>query len=220
MLAWWNGLTLSSQIFAAVAIPATVIMLVQAILLLVGVGLDVDVDGDGVPDADIGHDGLGLISIRGIVAFFSVGGWAGFVADGGGLPVVISVLISLTAGLLALIGVALLFRSVYKLQAEGNLNIENAVGKTGKVYLPIPPNGQGHGKISILLQDRLTELDAVSEGSTALATGESVVVLSVADAETVVVRGMNVHKEEKAAETATASNSKGGISKWNPESLS
>lgn len=99
-----------------------------------------------MPDADFDHDGLGLISVRGIVAFFSVGGWAGFVADGGGLPILISVLIALTAGLIALILIALLFRSIYKLQADGNLSIDNAVGKTGQVYLPIPPEGAGRGR--------------------------------------------------------------------------
>ncbi len=206
MANWWNGLTLSGQIFAMIAIPATAVMLVQALLLLLGIGLDIDVDGDGVPDADIDHDGLGLISVRGIVAFFSVGGWAGFVADAGGLPIAVSVLIALTAGVLALIGIAVLFKSVYKLQGEGNLSIENAVGKTGKVYLPIPPKGQGQGKINLLLQDRLTELDAVHEGDTTLVTGESVIVLSVADAQTVVVQGVNT--EDKTIY-------QGGISKWN-----
>ena len=206
MFVWWNSLPLSEQIFALIAIPATAVMLVQALLLLFGIGLDMDVDGDGVPDADIDHDGLGLISVRGIVAFFSVGGWAGFVADAGGLPIAVSVLIALTAGILALMGIAILFKSAYKLQGEGNLSIENAIGKTGKVYFPIPPKGQGQGKINVLLQERLTELDAVNEGDSILATGESVLVLSVADAQTVVVRGL--HTEEKFAH-------QGGISKWN-----
>ena len=206
MVNWWNSLPLSQQIFAAIAIPATLVMLVQALLLLIGVGIDADVDGDGVPDAGLDHDGLGLISIRGIVAFFSVGGWAGFVADAGGLPIPVSTLIALTAGTLSLVGIAIIFRSLYKLQGSGNLNIENAVGKTGKVYLPIPPKGQGSGKINLLLQERLTELDAVNEGGITLATGESVTVVSVADSETVVVRGN---------ETENKTMNIGGISKWN-----
>lgn len=206
MISWWNGLTLTSQIFAAIAIPATAVMLVQAVLLLLGIGLDVDVDGDGALDADLDHDGLGLISIRGIVAFFSVGAWAGFVADSGGLPEVVSILIALTAGALALIGVALLFKSVSKMQDSGNLIIENAVGKNAEVYLTIPPKGEGRGKISIMLQDRLTELDAVNETNTPIRTGDSVTVVSVSDLQTVVVRGLN--NKEKTT-------NQGGISKWN-----
>ena len=208
MLSWWNSLTLTSQVFAAIAIPATAVMLVQAILLLIGFGLDTDVDGDGVPDADVDHDGLGLISIRGITAFFSVGGWAGFVADAGGLPAAVSALIAVTAGMVALIGIAVLFKSIYKLQGNGNLSIENAVGREGSVYLAVPPKGQGRGKIMLLLQDRLTELDAVNDGDVPLHTGDIVTVLSVADAQTVVVRGLH---------TETNKN-KGGISKWNSNS--
>ncbi len=205
MLNWWSNLSLPGQVFAAVAIPATAVMLLQTLMLLFGFGLDADVDGDGVPDADVDHDGLGLISIRGIVAFFSVGGWAGFVADAGNLPVAVSALIALTAGFLALMGIGLLFRSFYKLQDSGNYSIDNAVGKSGRVYLTVPPKGSGQGKINLLLQERLVELDAVNEGEETLPTGEIVEVLSVADAQTVVVR--SCHKEK--------TKNGGGISKWN-----
>lgn len=205
MLEWWNGLTLTAQIFAAIAIPATVIMVVQSLMLLIGIGIDADFDGDGVPDADLDHDGLGLISVRGVVAFFSVGGWAGFVCESGGLPVFLSALIAFAAGLAALIGVALLFKSAYKLQGSGNLSIENAVGKSGEVYIPVPPKGQGRGKVNVLIQERLTELDAVNEGDAALPTGAGITVCSVADSQTVVVKGLNT--EEKI--------NQGGISKWN-----
>ncbi len=206
MVAWWDSLSLAGQIYAAIAIPATVVMLVQAILLLVGVGIDGDVDGDGVPDADLDSDGLGLISIRGIVAFFSIGGWAGFVADAGGLPVAVSVLIAFAAGLIALFGVAFLFKSFYKLQGSGNLMIENAVGKAAKVYLTVPPKGQGHGKVNLLLQEQLVELDALNAGDTPFLTGQSVIVCSVADSQTVVVKGLDTEKN---------ATNRGGISKWN-----
>ena len=206
MLAWWNALTLTAQIYAAIAIPATVIMVVQSILLLLGFGGDTDLDGDGVPDLDMDPDGIGLISVRGIVAFFSVGGWAGYVAEMGGLPILISVLIALAAGLAALFGVGFLFKAAYKLQGSGNLNIENAVGKTGKVYLPIPPKGEGAGKVNILLQDRLVELDAVNAGDTAISTGAGVEVCSVADSQTVTVKALYTENKNK---------NQGGISKWN-----
>ena len=40
MAAWWDSLGLVSQIFAAIAIPATLILLIQTILMLIGIGSD------------------------------------------------------------------------------------------------------------------------------------------------------------------------------------
>lgn len=205
MLEWWNGMSLASQIYAAAAIPATVIMIVQAILLLIGIGLDVDGPDDF--DGDIAEGELSLISVRGIVAFFSIGGWAGMVADSAGLPVLVSMAISFAVGLFALIGTGLLLKAASKLQGDGNISITNAVGKVGKVYIPIPPKGKGYGKINIILQGRLVELEAVNEGDNQIATNENVMVCSVSDDRTVIVKSTN--------QTDTNINKQGGISKWN-----
>lgn len=202
MIEWWNGLSFISQIFTAIAVPATIIMIVQSLLLLFGIGLDVDADNDGVPDAD--GDGLSLITVRGIVAFFSIGGWAGVVADSGGMHLFVSCIIAFAAGLIALIGVAVLFKSAFKLQDSGNLDIINAVGKTGKVYIPVPPKGEGIGKVNVMVQERLVELEALNDSSERIGTNEIVSVVAVIDAETVLVKP----EIKKTKET------RGGISQW------
>ena len=217
MINWWSGLTLVSQIFCAIAIPATVIMILQSLLLLFGVGAHTDGDFDGDFDGDAGdiddgisdshidgiddHNGLSLISVRGIVAFFSIGGWTGAVCDGAGLPAVLSILIATMSGLIALIGVAVLFKSALKLQETGNLNINNAVGLTGKVYIPIPPSGMGCGKITVLLQERYVELDAMNSGDELIKTDTLIDIVSVVDDQMVLVKAKN-------------NNINGGISKW------
>ncbi|PWM45604.1 MAG: hypothetical protein DBX47_04175 [Clostridiales bacterium] len=198
MIEWWNALSLASQIFTAIAVPATLIMIVQALLLLFGIGIDHDVNGDGTPDSD-GHDGFSLISVRGIVAFFSIGGWVGLLCDGNGMPIIFSVLLSFASGLLALISIALLFKYSMKLSSNGTMRLEEAVGKTGKVYIPIPPRGMGLGKINILLQDSLVEIEAINETSELIGTGEIVMVVSLADAGTVTVKKIY---------------NNGGISQW------
>ena len=54
---WWNGLTLLQQGFAAVAIPATVILLLQTVLLLFGFdGHAADHGEGGDFDHDFDHD--------------------------------------------------------------------------------------------------------------------------------------------------------------------
>lgn len=213
MGAWWQGLSGLQQIFAGLAIPATVVMVLQSILLLFGVGFggETDVGGaetgdfsdtnDGVGD-DTG-DGLALFTVRGIVAFFAVGGWAGMVAAKT-LPPWASILVAFAAGSVALFLLALLLKYSFKLQDKGNLDISNAVGKTGKVYIPIPPKRGGQGKITTLVQERLVELEAVTMDEYELKTGEMVRISAIVDEQTVLVEGFFENTTKK----------QGGISKW------
>ena len=53
MRIWWESLTLLQRLFACVAIPATMILVIQLVLTLIGLGgheADLDADGDGIPD--------------------------------------------------------------------------------------------------------------------------------------------------------------------------
>ena len=198
MVQWWDGLTLLQQIFGYVAIPATVILVVQTILVLFGLGnhdMDVsghDVDlgghGDGHIDGQDGHDGAGdglaLFSIRGIVAFFSVGGWTGIVMAQLTNPA-ITILVALAAGCAALYVVALIFHWANKLQDSGNLSLTNAVGKTAKVYLTIPKHGAG--KVTLTFQGRFNECSAITKAGRDIKTGEMVRVVGLVDENTLIV---------------------------------
>lgn len=60
MSAWWNALTSLQQIFYAIAIPATALLLIQTALLLFGFGGHGSDAGDGgglEHDGDLGSDG-------------------------------------------------------------------------------------------------------------------------------------------------------------------
>ena len=43
---WWSNLTLVGQIMACAAIPMTVVMFLQLILMIIGVGFGSETDGD------------------------------------------------------------------------------------------------------------------------------------------------------------------------------
>lgn len=191
MAAWWNSLTGLQQIFACIGIPATLVLVVQTILLLFGIGdgsdADVDIDPDGFDISDAGDGGLVLFSIRGIVAMFCVAGWAGVVFVDLGLAPIPAVLLAILCGVAALFGIAYLMKAVLKLQLNGNIQIGGAVGKTGEVYIPIPAKGQGRGKINLTLQDRFIEVDAITRAEEPLKTGETVRVVSTDEAGLVVV---------------------------------
>ena len=145
--------------------------------MLFGIGdngeVDIDLSGDGEVDATVDlSDGFTLFSLRGIVAFFAIGGWTGYalapintwLAVGG----------SLLAGSLALVGMAFAMRGIMKLRSSGNIEITKAVGKVADVYLTVPAKGNGSGKITLTLEERYVELSAISLGDTPIPTGEKV----------------------------------------------
>ena len=205
---WWNSLSLVSQVFACVAIPATMILLIQTLLLFFGVGDDADGADDipqDVPEADIGdgtfgeelpsevHDGFGLeglriFTVRGIVAFFVVFGWLGMVMDSAGISLAITIPVSIACGFLMMLALAFLFKAILKLRNDGNADNRNAVGTSGKVYLTIPPSRSGSGKVNIMLQGAYVERDAVTDDEAPIATGCEVVVIGISGETELVVR--------------------------------
>ena len=75
MADWWNSLTDLQRIFACVGIPATLVLVVQTVLLLLGIGDgESDVDPDGIDIGEACDDGLALFTIRGIMAMLCIAG--------------------------------------------------------------------------------------------------------------------------------------------------
>lgn len=217
MLNWWNSLDALQHFFAYVAIPATLILCIQTVLLLFGLGaggdgdLDSDTSGpdteDGTapdldaPDTDVpdswdgesGHDlahdpGLRIFTIRGLVAFFSVFGWAGLALSRSGVPGGVSTLIAFLLGLGAMVVLALMLRGALRLQSDGTMDLKNALGLCGTVYLTVPPRRQGTGKITLVLQGQLGEFEALTDEPEPLKTGQSVQVIGLSGPIMVVCR--------------------------------
>jgi len=193
---------LTQQIFALFALPATVVLVIQTVMLLFGIGSGHDghfehsggegadmqdlpgqapgqPDGDANGIQDLPDAGLRLFTVRGLVAFFAIGGWTGIALIDLGAQQVVAAVAALVAGALALLLVAWLVRVVLSLQSAGNLDIRHAIGQIGRVYLTIPALGRGSGKVSLLLQERSVELDALTEQDTAIPTGSPVIVVAI-----------------------------------------
>lgn len=177
MITWWNELELIQQIFALVAIPSTLVMVIQTVMLVIGMNNEADMDIDDVPETM--DDGLTLFSVRGIVTMLAVTGWCAVALVDSGLGDVLAVVISLALGFLALVGMAYLMRAVYRLQASGNIDVGNAVGKVAQVYIPIAANAEKTGKVTMTLQGKYCELDAITTADEILKTGSYVRVVAV-----------------------------------------
>lgn len=197
MIAWWNNLELVQQIFALIAIPATLIMVIQTIMLVVGMGNDTDLDVDDIPETP--DDGLALFSVRGIVTMLAVTGWCAVAFIESGLGEILSVLLSIALGFLALVGTAYLMRAVYRLQASGNIDVGNAVGKVAQVYIPIAARAKKTGKVTMTLQEKYCEFDAITTAEETLTTGSYVRVVAVDGAGVLVVEPLAQTKRGEGA---------------------
>ena len=90
---------------------------------------------------------------------------------------VIGMMISAISGIAARIVVGFVLRGMSKLQTNGIMDINNAVGKVAEVYLTIPAKCSGTGKITVEIQGTLTELNAMSESEEPIKTGSKVKVV-------------------------------------------
>ena len=83
--------------------------------------------------------------------------------------------------------VVLLLRALAKMQCNGIVQTEKLVGMRATVYVSVPANRSGRGKITLNAQGKFMELDAVTDGEK-LVTDEMVEITAVENECTVVKR--------------------------------
>lgn len=189
MVAWYLALTSLEKIFFWIGVVGSIALIVQIVLLLISFGGgDLDADGDFDMDGDVDTDGgLGIFTLKGLTAFFALGGWCGFAAATYIPNVWAPILIALATGTVALIGVGFAMRAIAKLQCSGNLVPEKLAGKRATVYVSVPASRTGRGKITLTAQGKFMEIDAVTDGDR-LAVDEEVEILSYTEDFAVVKR--------------------------------
>ncbi|MBN2540621.1 MAG: hypothetical protein JXB08_03745 [Bacilli bacterium] len=211
---WWDSLTNLQQVAFIIATAATAIMVILIIMMLIGmdggeafdgdVGMDFDMDGDVDVDDMSGidafnHDsffsigGLKIVTIRGVLAFFSIGGWMVYaLADT--MNIWGAILIGVAAGAIASILLAYAMKAIFRLESSGNLDFRSAIGKTAVVYIRVPKNNSGRGKVMLTHQGRLLEVDAITKGSEDIIAKHEVKIVGLENETTLVV---SILEEEK-----------------------
>jgi membrane protein implicated in regulation of membrane protease activity len=129
---------------------------------------------------------MGVFTLRALVAGLTFFGLAGLAALQANVDSYLTIGIACAAAVGALFLVATMMRSLSKLRSDGTVRIDRAIGKSGTVYLNIPGQKSGVGKVHLNLQNRTVEYQAVTPNGD-LTTGSKVVVVSVLGSDTVEV---------------------------------
>ena len=133
---------------------------------------------DGDHDHGDGSSFLGLLTFRAVCAAVAFFGLAGLSARYYALPETGQLAAAALGGFAALYAVASLMKLLYRLRADGTVKVDNAVGKTGTVYLRVPAHNCGPGKVTVSVQNRTVELVAYTAANE-LPTGTPVRVVAV-----------------------------------------
>lgn len=168
---WWQHLETFEKFLWGIALAFSSFYLLQSMLSLSGGDTD---HTDGHADTSMDHDDGGhyqFFTIRNMIAFFVMFGWAGIAAYSSGIGKTGTVILALAGGIVIVILMAVILGNMSRLRHSGTLEIENAINLTGSTYLFIPANRSGIGKVHIKVQGSLRELDAMTDDETEIATG-------------------------------------------------
>lgn len=191
ILPQWSQIGIFEQVFWVITIPATVFFLILLALTVFGgetdAGMDVNTDVDGeIADGD--SIPFQFLSLKNIVAFFTVFGWSGIGLINAGLASWLVILIAFICGFLMMVLMASLFYFMSKLAESGTLKMKNAIGKLGEVYLMIPASRGGMGKVQLNVQGSLRTLDALTDDLEKIPTSSIIQVVDVIDDQILLVK--------------------------------
>ena len=122
-------------------------------------GLDADFDGD-LNGAEAPFQ---LFSLRNLINFLLGFSWTGI-----SFYTIISnqlflIILSLAIGILFVYLFFIIIKQVQKLAEDNSFKISTTLNKTAEVYLTIPENKSGKGKIMISVKGAFHELEAMTE---------------------------------------------------------
>ena len=191
---WWTSLSVIMKVLWGVTLTASLIFVIQTIMTFVGAdaGGDFDMDAGGGFEIDDPSDagmgsGMNLYTFRNLINFLLGFGWTCILLQGEISSTTLLVIISMLVGIALVAIVMYMFKWLSSMQQSGNIDVyKAAVGCQGKVYLTIPGERKGEGKVQITINNAIREYSALTDSDT-LKTGTPIKVVEVLSPSTLLV---------------------------------
>ena len=192
MTEWWTSLDLFMKILWCIAIASSLIFIVETILTFIGADVEMDTDIDVADGGFEGDPSMNLYTFRNLVNFLLGMSWTAIILNDQIASKALLMLIAFAVGALLVAAVMYMFKWLSKMQQSGNINFfQSAAGCNGKVYLTIPAERKGTGKVQISINESIREYDALTDSETELKTGTAIKVVEVIDSSTLLVEEIN-----------------------------
>ncbi len=184
---FFDALPVLLRTFWFIALPVSLIFIIQTIMTFAGADADDGLSADFDGDFDHDHAPFQLFSLRNLINFMLGFSWSGISFyhsfDNKNWLIAIAALV----GCAFVFVFFLIIRQVQKLAENNSFSIHDTIGKTAEVYLTIPGQKQGKGKVLVSVKGSIHELDAISEEES-IKTGSVVVVSRVENDRLLIVK--------------------------------
>lgn len=166
------------KLFWFIAIPVSVIFLIQTVMTFVGADTTDGLNADFDSDFHGGETPFQLFSLRNLVNFLLGFSWGGISFYTTIPNQTLLVTVALAIGISFIFIFFLVIRQVQKLGEDNSFRIQNTISGTAEVYLAIPAQMSGKGKVLISIKGSMRELEAMT-AQDRIPTGSVVRVIKV-----------------------------------------
>lgn len=179
MIEFFNHLPVDMKVYWGIAVFATLIFIVQSILTFIGMdahdGTDADFNGH---DLQGGEEPFQLFTFRNLINFLLGFSWTGIAFSGVIGNRIWLMSLAFIVGALFIAIFFLIMKQMMRLAEDNTFNINNVLNQVAEVYIPIPEQKKGKGKISISVRGSMHEIDALTEGEQ-IPTGINVRIMKI-----------------------------------------
>jgi len=181
-----NNLDSILRMFWYIAIPISLIFILQTILTFIGSDA---IDTDFESDSDTPDTAFQLFSLRNLINFLLGFSWTGISFFKQIENTNYLYLLSTTIGILFVLLFFIVIKQITKLAENNTFRIEDTLNKTAEVYIPIPEKKSGKGKILISINGSFRELDAMTTNNR-INSGDTVVVTQIMNQNILIVESI------------------------------
>ncbi|MDH6250623.1 hypothetical protein M2347_000350 [Chryseobacterium sp. H1D6B] len=175
------------QGFWYIALVTSLVFLVQTVLTFIGGHHSGDLNTDF--SGDVHHDTpFQLFSLRNLINFLLGFGWGGVAFYDAVESKMLLIFLAVLIGIGFVVLFFFLILQIVKLTEDNTFKMDDLIGKVGEVYLTIPANMSGKGKILISVKGANHELQAMTEAEENIPSSHSVRVIYIYDKTIVVAK--------------------------------
>lgn len=179
MFTFLDGMDALQQGFWMVAIVASVIFLIQTMMTFIGSDASDGVNADFDGNLDHADAPFQLFSLRNLINFLLGFGWTGVTLYESFSNKMLLLALAVIVGIVFVALFFFIIKQILKLTEDNSFNIDSLVGKTGEVYINIPPRMSGSGKVQISVNGSNHELSAMTNSDKPILSSSVVKVDSV-----------------------------------------